>query len=66
MYMYMIQRAVNDRKMGDDEGETNYVCTKKKVSLHVTDEHDSKVCNIESNPGPITHSQSRAVFHSNQ
>ena len=61
MYMYMIQRAVNDRKMGDDERETDYVHTKKKVSVHVTDECDSMVCNIESNLCPIAHPQSQAV-----
>ena len=52
--------------MGDDERETDYVHTKKKVSVHVTDECDSMVCNIEPNLCPIAHSQSRAVFHSDQ
>ena len=32
----------------------------------MTDESDSMVCNIESNPCPIAHSQSRASFHSDQ
>ena len=47
--------------MGDDERETDYVHTKKKVGVHVTGGHDSMVCNIESNLDPIVHSQSQGV-----
>ena len=56
----MIQRAGSDTKMADDESETNHV-QGKKVSVHMTDESDFMVCNIESNHCPIAHSQSRAV-----
>ena len=62
----MVQQAGIDRKTGNGEGDTNYVYTKKKVNLHAIHEHDSMVCNIQSNLHPITHSQSQAVFHSDQ
>ena len=61
-----MQQAGSDRKTGNDEGDTNYVYTREKVGLHAIHEHDSMVRNIESNLHPIAHSQSRAVFHSDQ
>ena len=62
----MIQRVGSDRKTGDDEGDTNYIHAKKKISVHVTNERDFMVYNIGSSLGPTVHSQSRDVFHSDQ